>query len=151
MFLSSLQISIYVISCLHNLNLYHSLGSYSRWQKKKKKKKKKYFFFIFPWTQDWRQFAWNVKTCLLVKIRKLFQNVTCWNFYPACNMEISTIKILQTNVEFLWVTYLTMLSANSADNKLTIFSYFFLENRIWYSMQIVSYRDNLHEMSNPIF
>ena len=27
----------------------------------------------------------------------------------------------------------------------------FLENRIWNLIQIVSYGDNLHEMSNPIF
>ena len=39
-----------------------------------------------------------------------------------------------------------------------IFFLFLLENRIWYFMQIVSYGDkdltfeeNFHEMSNPIF
>ena len=32
-----------------------------------------------------------------------------------------------------------------------IFSYFFPENRLWHSMQIVSKRDNLHEMTKPIF
>ena len=31
-----------------------------------------------------RQFALNVKSYFLGKIRKLFQNVICWNFYPAC-------------------------------------------------------------------
>ena len=31
------------------------------------------------------------------------------------------------------------------------FSYFFLENRIWHIMQIVSLGDNLHEVSDPIF
>ena len=32
-----------------------------------------------------------------------------------------------------------------------IFFLFFSENRIWHFMQIVSYGDNLHEMSNPVF
>ena len=41
--------------------------------------------------------------------------------------------------------------ANSADNTLMIFSYFFPENRIWHFMQIVTIGDNLHEMSNPVF
>ena len=35
--------------------------------------------------------------------------------------------------------------------KLMIFFLFFLENRIWYFMQIVSLGDNLHAVSNPIF
>ena len=43
---------------------------------------------------------------------------------------------------------LTMPWANSADNKLMIF---FLKNRIWHFMQVVSKGDNLHELSNPIF
>ena len=30
-----------------------------------------------------RQFAWSVIYYLLEKIRKIFQNVVCWNFYPA--------------------------------------------------------------------
>ena len=32
-----------------------------------------------------KQFAWNVKTYFLGKI---FQNVVCWNFYPACKVLI---------------------------------------------------------------
>ena len=43
-----------------------------------------------------------------------------------------------------------MLWADSANNKL-IFFLFFLENRIWHFMQIVSLGDNLHKVSNPIF
>ena len=43
-----------------------------------------------------------------------------------------------------------MLWASLADHKL-IFFLFFLENRIWHFMQIVSLEDNLHEVSNPIF
>ena len=42
----------------------------------------------------------------------------------------------------------TSLWANSADDKWMLY---FLENRIWHFMQIVSNGDNLHEMSNPDF
>ena len=45
---------------------------------------------------------------------------------------------------------LTIIGANSADDKLVIF-FFFRENRVWHFMQIVSCGDNLHEMSNSIF
>ena len=31
-----------------------------------------------------RQFAWNVKSCFQGKIRKIFQNIVCWKFYPEC-------------------------------------------------------------------
>ena len=31
-----------------------------------------------------RQFAWNVISCFLRKIRKIFKNVVCWKFYPEC-------------------------------------------------------------------
>ena len=44
-----------------------------------------------------------------------------------------------------------MLRADSADDKLMLFYLFFLENKIWHFMQIVSIEDNLHEVSNPIF
>ena len=40
---------------------------------------------------------------------------------------------------------------NSADHKLIILFLFFLENRIWHFMQIVSLGDILHEVSDPIF
>ena len=38
----------------------------------------------------WRQFAWNVKTCFLGKLRKIFQYVFCWNFYS----EHKTLKLI---------------------------------------------------------
>ena len=48
-------------------------------------------FLFFPENRIWhfmqivrRQFAWNVKSCFLGKIRKIFQNVCCWKFYPEC-------------------------------------------------------------------
>ena len=53
---------------------------------------------------------------------------------------------------FIFILTLIMLKANSADDKLMIFIFsFLLENRIWHFMQTVSLRDNLHEVSNPIF
>ena len=44
----------------------------------------------------------------------------------------------------------TTLWADSADDKLMIFFLIFPENRIWHFIQIFSYGDNLHEVSNPI-
>ena len=67
-------------------NLYHSLGIFSRRQTDD-------IFLIFSRKQDLtfqancllrRQFAWNVKSCFLGIIRKIFQNVVCWKFYPEC-------------------------------------------------------------------
>ena len=45
----------------------------------------------------------------------------------------------------------TNLWANSADDTLAIFFLVFPENRIWHFIQIVSYTDNLYEMSKPAF
>ena len=67
-------------------SLYHSLGIFSRRQIDD-------IFLIFLRKQDTtfhanclprRQFAWNVISCFLRKIRKIFQNVVCWKFYPEC-------------------------------------------------------------------
>ena len=71
---------------LQCINLYHSLGIFSRWQIDD-------IFLIFSKKQDLtfhanclrrRQFAWNIISCFLWKIRKIFQNVICWKFYPEC-------------------------------------------------------------------
>ena len=65
------------------INLYHSLGIFSRRQIDD-------IFLIFLRKQDMtfhancllrRQFAWNVISCFLRKIRKIFQNVVCWKFF----------------------------------------------------------------------
>ena len=45
---------------------------------------------------------------------------------------------------------LSTLGKFSADNILNYFFLFFQGNRFCHFMQIVSYGDNLHEMSNPI-
>ena len=46
---------------------------------------------------------------------------------------------------------LCMLDKNFSRKHFEIFFLFFLENRIWHFMQIVSNGDNLHEVSDPIF
>ena len=58
----------------------------------------------------------------------------------------------QEEMERRGLQTLTTLWADAADDKLMIFFlFFFLENRIWHFMQIVSIGDNLHEVSEPIF
>ena len=44
-----------------------------------------------------------------------------------------------------------MLGKNFSRPYFEIFLLFFLENRIWHFMQIVSLGDNLHDVSNPVF
>ena len=46
---------------------------------------------------------------------------------------------------------LRMLGKVFSRQHIEIFFLFFLENKIWHFMQIVSNGDNLHEISNPIF
>ena len=55
----------------------------------------------------------------------------------------------QRSAQTFYLTF-TTLWAFSANGKLMIFLLFFQENRIWHFMQIVSWGDNLHEMSNPV-
>ena len=77
---------LYVKPNIHKFNLFHSLGKFN-WRQIYA------FLHIFPRKQDltfpenclcWRQFAWNVKSCFLGKLRKIFQDVICWKFYPEC-------------------------------------------------------------------
>ena len=74
---------------------------------------------------------------------------TCVRAYWALRLWGEVQRIIFT----LTREYLTFttLWAFLADGKLMIFFLFFLENRIWHFMQIVSSGDNLHEMSNPVF
>ena len=64
------------------------------------------FFYFFPRKQDsickancllWRQFAWNIKSRFLGKIRKIFKYVIYWKFYPECKALRVNDKIL-TNI-----------------------------------------------------
>ena len=69
--------------------------------------------------------------------------------YPHIHVVRSANSLLTYTVHRNLLT-LSMLWSDSADDKLMIFFLFFLGNRIWHFMQIVSLGDSLHEMSNPI-
>ena len=74
-------------------------------------------------------------------------------------MEIQFLDKKKKKFEILSVHFmirvlsinLTTHRANLADDKLMMLFLFFPENRFWHFMQIVSYGDNLHGMSNPVF
>ena len=60
-----------------------------------------FFFLFFPenWIWQFMQIvscAWSVKSCFFWKNKKkkIFQNIICWNFYPACKVlkELSQHK-----------------------------------------------------------
>ena len=93
-----------------------------------------------------RQFAWNVKAYFLGKLEKIFQDVICWQFYPACcvnawiHLTISQYPTALTCNNGTPLTFTTVW-ADSADNKL-LFFLFSLERRIWPFMQISSSGDN---------
>ena len=73
----------------------------------------------------WKQFAWNVKSCFLGKIReKYFKMSSAENWCLALSGQFQQITLM------------------------LLFLFFFSENRIWHFMQIVSKRDSLHEMSS---
>ena len=77
----------------HTFNFYHSLGKFRRQQIdillifSRKQAYKFHVNFL-----SWRQFVWNVKTCFLGKIRKIFQASICWNIYPAYYQRRQTDK-----------------------------------------------------------
>ena len=72
----------------------------------------------------------------------------------SCTWEANSFLLEQSPTEqwgkHFQLTF-TNLWAFSADDKLMIFFLFFPVNRIQHFMQIVSWGDNLHEMSNPVF
>ena len=47
----------------------------------------------------WRQFAGNIKAYFLGKIRKIFQNVVCWNFYPVCSVKLHKYASANSNMQ----------------------------------------------------
>ena len=65
--------------------------------------------------------------------------------------EISTYFLWKKKIRMSSATNFNFYPSNSADDTLMIFFIFFLENRIWRFMQIVSIGDNLHQMSKPAF
>ena len=62
-----------------NFNTYHAMGKFSRWQTDDG-----FLIFLRKWDLILlkRQFAWNVKSYFLGKIRNIFWNAICWIFYP---------------------------------------------------------------------
>ena len=100
-----------------------------------------------------KQFAWNVKSCFLGKIRKIFQYVVCWKFYPEC---------YALSREWSFFLYPFRTCKLSADDKFITFFFFIPtsplppppphthpastpppENRIQYFVQMVFIGDNL--------
>ena len=88
----------------HTFNFYHSLGKFRRQQIdillifSRKQVYKFHVNFL-----SWRQFVWNVKTCFLGKIRKIFQASICWNIYPAYNQRRQTDKKIRNQVYFIFL------------------------------------------------
>ena len=72
-----------------------------------------------------------------------------WLLFVLYGKTVLNLIIMQY-LDNIFLTF-TTLWAFLADGKLMIFFLFFLENRIWHFMQIVSSGDNLHEISNPVF
>ena len=79
------------------------------------------------------------KTINIYELKKTTLYLELW--------QISSDIINKSKVTSLTISTLLI---NSANGKLIVFL-FFLDNRIWDFMQIVSIGDNLHEMSNPVF
>ena len=73
-----------------------------------------YIFFFWKIGSDTK---WSVKSYFLGEIRKIFQNVVCWNIYPAC-------KVLT----------FSMVKWNSCNWQLTFFFYCFLKIKLKYSL-----------------
>ena len=106
------------------------------------------------WSHDSYMSEWQTSAFFLIFLKKkkkkkkkdfkrLMPNMGFWQlaliWYFLCTFDTGDCLTL------------TMLWADSADDKLMIFFLFFLENRNWHFMQIVSNVDNLHEVSSPIF
>ena len=66
------------------------------------------------------------------------------------NKSSASVLVFRVNMLKCQLT-LTTTWDNSVYDKQIMFFLFFPENRIWNFMQIVSNRDNLHKMSNPVF
>ena len=134
---------------LFQLN-YTNINSAFQWnnkKKKKKKKKKSYFplfpillkFGVFPRTVITGKYQWEfpplVFTGQLWHVHMYFHGeIKYQNSWWKKNIIWSCVHCLLTVIGYLDLR-LIMLWADSAEDKLTIF---FLENRIWHVMQIIS-------------
>ena len=95
------------------------------------------------WT-PWQSSEWSMLCICLYEVFSFDRPYTRY----VTSKGITDIQILSP-WELLWT--LCMLGKNFSKRPFEIFFLQFLENRIWHVMQIVSLRDNLHEMSDPIF
>ena len=85
---------------------------------------------------------WKIHDLMITNLIWIFLSykIRAAGFYPQSCYPIM-ISLLLT---------LCMMGKISADNILKYFSYF-QENKIWHFMQIVSFGENMCEMSDPIF
>ena len=103
----------------HNINHCHSLGKFSRQQTDDifsyfSQKTGLDFLCKLSATRNhdltfhancfhWWQFAWNITSCFLGKISKIFQCAVCWKFYPACLVALSRIWPQLTTISIVMV------------------------------------------------
>ena len=100
------------------------------------------------------KFAWNVRSYFLGKTR-LNMSLTSADFAHCMVsvyhlflfvIHVCILLFLLSCILYVCILY-TILSTNVADDKLMLFSLIFPENRHSDFMQIVSWGDDLHEMS----
>ena len=81
--------------------------------------------FTTLWTNSaddkWRELAWNVKSCFLGKIRKLFQSVVCWKLYPIClalsqQKQISIVSNDVLDIYIFVFSFIFIFLPNSLDS-----------------------------------
>ena len=92
-----------------------------------------WYFSIIPIKHDlaflanclhWRQFARNTKSCFVGKVRKIFQNVVCWIFYPACKVLTVSINLHYSDVWYVTVAGKTMWTRHNWSRSLSNVSWF---------------------------
>ena len=92
----TLKLDLFVLCISFHVDLKRTdFNLYTLWTNSAEDKLFLFFFLIYVFRKldltflvnylSWRQFSWNDKTWFLVKkIKKIFQIVVCWKFYPAC-------------------------------------------------------------------
>ena len=102
------------------------------------------------------KFVWNVTSYFLEKIRKIFQSVICWKFYPACwVLSFTTLRTSNQQMANWWYfsyfsqkiltfhtnCFLCLIFPRKLTDISCKLSHFFLYfyQRKWHFMQIVSF------------
>ena len=104
------------------INLYHSLGKFSRPQSDI------FSYFTIQCNAfhanclHWRQFAWNVRSCFLRNIPKIFPNVDCSKFWP---------RVLRVR---LYIDYHSLHMTNFLKQKMVFFLFLHV-CMLWYSLE----------------